>query len=380
MYRILVADDEDFAREGIERIISKISGTKVVAVCKNGAEAKEYLENHAADAVLSDIRMPDMDGLELAEWISLHRRECKIVLLSAYGEFSYAQKAVKYGVKDYLMKPIRAVEIKKVVEQLIQERKCMQEESVWIRNLKQELIELDMYHAIVDSGDLNTKKWKQDIYFSQYEIKWKDEKANDKSDDLMMAGLTNIFRWCAPQCTPVLKERGGIKAFEYILLSERKDTFPDVEEIEEAILRLLKQKMTVHLVACANVTALTEQKSELVQDEIEDMIIVKAKEYMNDHLKDNVSREDVAEYVHLDPSYFSKYFKKKSGVNFSDYLMKTRMEKVQKLLDKGWKVYDAALEAGFQNRNYFNTVFKKYTGMNPTKYKHREYNLREENE
>lgn len=370
MYRILIADDEDFAREGLERIISKIPEAKVVAACKNGAEAKEYLEDHAADAVISDIRMPNMDGLELAEWISVCKKECKIILLSAYGEFSYAQKAVKYGVKDYLMKPIRALEIRKVIEQLIEEQNQEQEERVWIRNLKQELIELDTYHAIVERENLIAKSLKQDIYFSQYEITPKDEKERGQSDDLIMTGLTNIFRWCAPQCTPVVKKRG--KPFEYILISEKKNAFPEVEEIEEKILRLLKLEMKVRFTACTNAAELPEEKGRLVQDELEDMIIVKAKKYIKSHLKDSLSREDVAEYVHLDPSYFSKYFKKKSGVNFSDYLMKKRMEKVQELLDAGWKVYDAALEAGFSNRNYFNTVFKKYTGMNPTEYKHRE--------
>lgn len=376
MYRILIADDEDFAREGLERIISKIPETKVAAVCKNGLEAREYLEENIADAVLSDIRMPNMDGLELAEWVSVNRKECKVILLSAYGEFSYAQKAVKFGVKDYLMKPIRAIEIRNVIDQLIQEKNREQEERVWVRDLKQELIELDIYHALVDNENPIAKERKKEIYFSRYQFQIKNKSEN--TTDLIMTGLTNVLRWYAPQCTPVMEKSG--EEIEYILISDKKNAFPEREELEEKILKLLKVEMKINNTASTNIEALTEQKFKLVQDEMEDVIVLKAKEYIREHLKDNLSREEVADYVHLDSSYFSKYFKKKSGVTFSDYLMENRMEKVQTLLDKGWKVYDAALEAGFQNRNYFNTVFKKYAGMNPTKYKHRPEELRKMDE
>ena len=119
MKKILIVDDEQLTLDGLERILNKMSGLMVVSKLQNGLQAKRYLEEHSVDIVFTDIRMPVMDGLELAKWVHIFRPECNIILISAYKDFGYAQQAMSLGVKYYLTKPFRYPEVKKVVEQIL---------------------------------------------------------------------------------------------------------------------------------------------------------------------------------------------------------------------------------------------------------------------
>lgn len=110
--RIVVVEDEIRIREGICRIISKINDSyEVVAVAVNGKEGLEYILENSPDTVITDIMMPEMDGIEMLE--ELKRQDCmpKVIVLSAYSEFKYAQAAIKLGVSEYLIKPVTVNEL-----------------------------------------------------------------------------------------------------------------------------------------------------------------------------------------------------------------------------------------------------------------------------
>ncbi|MCD8170318.1 MAG: response regulator, partial [Clostridiales bacterium] len=82
-------------------------GFEVSGTFPNGKNALDYIERYLVDVVLSDIRMPKMDGLELARAISKGYPNITVVLLSGYAEFEYAQEALRFGVKEYILKPIK---------------------------------------------------------------------------------------------------------------------------------------------------------------------------------------------------------------------------------------------------------------------------------
>ncbi len=107
--RVVVAEDEEPLLEAIcERIASSDSGFKVVAACSDGETALKMVQLHSAQVVFTDIRMPRMDGLELARQLSLRYPEVKVVILSGYSDFSYTRQAIKCGVFNYLLKPLEA--------------------------------------------------------------------------------------------------------------------------------------------------------------------------------------------------------------------------------------------------------------------------------
>jgi two-component system, response regulator YesN len=107
MIRIMLVEDEKVIREGISALISQGSPRfTVVQEVSNGREALQYLERNAVDMVITDIRMHEMGGLELLEKIRSQFEDMPLLIISGYDDFTYARRALQYGVTDYLLKPI----------------------------------------------------------------------------------------------------------------------------------------------------------------------------------------------------------------------------------------------------------------------------------
>ncbi|GGI46509.1 DNA-binding response regulator [Paenibacillus marchantiophytorum] len=106
MLQILIVDDEHIEREGIKLLIHKYKLPLSVMEAENGEEALDVLKSHPIDILLTDIKMPFMDGLELCQRARERFPELKIIIFSAYGEFEYAQRAIHYHIFSYLLKPI----------------------------------------------------------------------------------------------------------------------------------------------------------------------------------------------------------------------------------------------------------------------------------
>lgn len=119
MYKVLIADDEKKVCQLIKMLVEweKLS-MEVIGVANNGCEALEIIKEKNPDIVITDIRMPGLNGLEMIEEVREHRMKTKFVIISGYREFKYAQAAVRYGVNEYLLKPIRQEELLQTLENL----------------------------------------------------------------------------------------------------------------------------------------------------------------------------------------------------------------------------------------------------------------------
>lgn len=112
MVRLFVVDDETEIRSNvIKKINWEDNGIQICGEASNGKETIELLEEASPDILIVDIRMPIMDGLELTEYLAKYKPHLKIIILSGYDDFSYAQRALKFGAFDYLLKPSRAQDI-----------------------------------------------------------------------------------------------------------------------------------------------------------------------------------------------------------------------------------------------------------------------------
>ena len=107
MYRLLIADDEESIREGVSDFVRQnCPEWDVAALARDGREALALAREILPDAVLTDITMPHMNGLEFLESLSDLQPEAKLLVLSGYDQFEYAVQALRLGVSDYLLKPL----------------------------------------------------------------------------------------------------------------------------------------------------------------------------------------------------------------------------------------------------------------------------------
>ena len=121
MLKIVLADDNPLAIKGIEKAIDFSSlGATISGCAKNGKQAFDLIKKHDADLVISDISMPIMNGLELSEKLAQEMPQVTIVLISSYDHFEYAQKAIEFNVRHYILKPINKEKLEKL-ENIIRE-------------------------------------------------------------------------------------------------------------------------------------------------------------------------------------------------------------------------------------------------------------------
>ncbi|MCR5670596.1 MAG: response regulator [Butyrivibrio sp.] len=120
MTKVLIVDDEKYVRMGIKSETDwALIGCEVVAEAPNGEIGLEMAEQYRPDLVISDIRMPKMDGIEMAERLLEKYPDMKVIFLTAYSEFEYARQAVRIGVSDYLLKPFQDGELEGAVQRLL---------------------------------------------------------------------------------------------------------------------------------------------------------------------------------------------------------------------------------------------------------------------
>lgn len=120
MISVMIVDDEKYVRMGIKSETDwALIGCEVVAEASNGEEALSLADQYRPDLVVSDIRMPRMDGIELAEKILEKYPATKVIFLTAYNEFEYARQAIRIGVSDYLLKPYQDGELEGSIQRLL---------------------------------------------------------------------------------------------------------------------------------------------------------------------------------------------------------------------------------------------------------------------
>ncbi|MFC5529626.1 response regulator transcription factor [Cohnella yongneupensis] len=142
MYKLLFVDDEILVREAIRTQMNWAEyGFDCIGVSEDGIEALEFIEQNKPDVVLTDIGMPFMDGLELTKELSEKYPLIKVIILTGYDDFEYAQQAIKMQAVDYILKPVTADELGGVLGKLRSELDLARREKQDYEHLKRQLTE-----------------------------------------------------------------------------------------------------------------------------------------------------------------------------------------------------------------------------------------------
>ena len=169
MYSLLIVEDESLVRRGLTSLIDyKQLGISDVQEAENGKQAWEMIQQQQPDILLTDINMPQMDGITLAQQVKLHYPYTHIVFLTGYDYVDYLLSALKLGADDYLLKPISKKEIEAffvtVVGKLEKERKESQIHQVDIVSEETEIEKI--IHSQLDNPDLSLVKVAEQLGFT----------------------------------------------------------------------------------------------------------------------------------------------------------------------------------------------------------------------
>ena len=121
MYKLLIVDDERIERNGIKYLLEEEKRELEIYEAGNGRDALEFLKNNKVDILLTDVKMPVIDGIELIRQAAPLYRNMKIIIFSGYSEFEYAKFAMKMGVEDYVLKPVDPEEFSATMTKVIGE-------------------------------------------------------------------------------------------------------------------------------------------------------------------------------------------------------------------------------------------------------------------
>lgn len=152
--KILIADDEPHIRRGLERLDWQSVGLKVCAVAKNGKEALDMARKEKPDIILSDIKMPGLDGLEMTEEFLKANPGCAVIFLSGYREFSYVKRALSMGAFEYLLKPTEPEEILECCGRVVREIKDRSQKDIAMAEMKYRIKELEVNEVKVERPEI----------------------------------------------------------------------------------------------------------------------------------------------------------------------------------------------------------------------------------
>lgn len=430
MYTILITDDEPTTVESVAQILKRNFGrTITVHPCFSGREAIEKSAKIRPDIVSMDIRMDGINGLEAIRGIKRISPETECIILSACDYFEYVQEAMSLGVAEYLVKPVDEEKLCATVRKLMQRiDHKLQEKQLYLKQHEQlmmsiPVLEASFCYALTSPEDnaahlesiytligpqneggyvmLMHPNWdhfseeRRTAFYEDFRYHLKRscdcivamvkdrviayicdrKKAPERAEmERIVASLETMHKKNTPTLIGIGRyyERTADAQRSYLEANCAVKVLRGKESKESAILRfddsaeaqklyqLLAPNMRIGLALAEN-TQTHNYPSHIIQ---------KAEEYIAQHYTEPIRLEDVAEAVNLSKYYFSRFFKEKKGVSFTEYVTRVRVDYAQKLLrSTQLSVKEIAYQAGFRDPNYFSKVFKRHTGVNPSEFR-----------
>lgn len=410
MYKLLIVDDEPLVQVGIKSMLNWADyNIEVIGTAVNGQIALNIIHEQNPDIIITDIKMPVMDGLELIRTV---RNEYgsdfpDFIVLTSYEDFHMVKEAIRYHVTDYLVKveltgEALASTVSRAIERLNKLRPVEEAtgselveglyDKFFIRLLNN-LFESDEQFKS-QAADLSLD-FSYDKYICCYGMLNEDSVGKMELEKRlllfsnsiqMVKELTNKYMPC--YCI-------GLDAKHFALifcladcktadsLSLEKKISQIVDSVSEAITNYYKVTFSYRIGRAVSdpldiyescKTAREKLKAETDSDETDssdvgNRIVRNVKKYINEHTREKLTLNDVALTFNISPNYLSQLFSRFNDCGFSEYVSIRKVKESKKLIAEGnYKVYEVADMMGFESSFYFSKVFKKYEGISPSDY------------
>lgn len=341
----LIVDDDKYVRMGLGKLIpwEAMHFTEVL-YADNGASAYDIAIKAQPDLIITDVKMPIMDGVELCKKLSEADIETYIVMLSAYDDFEFTRAALNYNVKDYILKPLNEESIKQLIAKI---------------------------EAIV-SRHHRKQNFRRIIYSKELASRISASLHGFNRDD-----INSLFLHDLPE---MQLEQTEVKDFCLLLIDLLFDHFvkngyTGNEKIndkrKDAVEHILNAKTNSDIYSYtfnlySDMLEFHGARNPEVNPLVNEMCLYIEKYYMDCDL--NVAK--IANDMHIAPGYAGPLFKKHKGISMLSYITNLRIEKASKLLeDISLKVSEIGQMTGIPDVNHFCKVFKKTKGLSPTEYR-----------
>ncbi|WP_248926919.1 response regulator transcription factor [Paenibacillus hamazuiensis] len=334
--KLFIVDDEPMICIGLSAMAEEYGRFDAVRSFTDGEAALTAILSDPPEIVLTDICMPRLDGLELSRHIYERKLPTKVVVLSGYNDFTYAQKCMSYGVREYLLKPVTEIELYPALEKVLEETRgatvSFSRFEEWLDNLEEAI-------WTASSGRL---------------------------EDLLAQGGSELFGQAADTAFQQQMVKDGLALLAKKLNARGVYHF-DAVLPNEAVRKLAAgspyEMMQRHIRDW--MVRLLEVRGGNQINALEASL-----EYIDAHLSEDLTLEAVAEKLGITPNYFSFYFKKMTNETFVQYRLRKRIEKAKQLLAiPHIKIIDIVAKVGYDSYPHFSRVFKKATGISPTEYR-----------
>ena len=422
MIGIVIADDEQIIRDGLVSVPWSSIDVEVRGVCCNGADALETAIETDSRILLTDIRMPGMNGLELIQKIKNEYPKIKTILLSGYSDFEYARSAISSSAIGYILKPSEPEEILKVVscarDKIMSETKLMEAETKLgkqieenIKTLRDKFLLDIMYGNVSDTLEIYDGLKNLNIALNSFSLIFLELKEHDTfTKSYKSKGNMMHFQNMVEEA--FLKEHSGyvIELNHYTLciickIPEHSDMEShEIESLLNQLLSTIKGKMDLDVLI--GLTEMHEgidnlnrafneaiywlstkfalssgivhihnvpKTAEILTNSEKNLntVVGKVLGYINSKYMDDITLTTCADYVHLNPVYLTRLIRKNTGETFIDIVTRVRLTKAGELLkNTDLKINEVAEMVGIYDSRYFSQVFKKHFGVTPSECRH----------
>lgn len=354
MRKVLLVDDDDYIRLRLKRmkIWGESSGYMIVGEAEDGHQALEVLSREYVDLVISDIRMPKVNGIELLEKIVARRLAACVVFLSEHSEFAYAKQGLVLGAFDYLVKPVGELDLRTLLERVDKRLQTSAARSgsagIGVRLgaiTKTDMARLKEYLL---SGDARLTEVAQALVDKVLDAHGGDPGKVIVALNGFLADLTQSLRDDNPWLDAFVDSH---QLAELVL-------------IQENIAPMIRQKYI------ASLQVLSQTVAPFVPLQQYGSTIIKTQQYIMQHIDETITLTMLSDALFVNRTHLSEVFKKKTGLTLAAYLSGMKMQRAKYVLTStDMTIAEVAELLGYKDVEYFSRLFKRRTGFSPSDYR-----------
>lgn len=355
-YKVVIIDDEPWTREVIKQLADwEALELTVAGEASDGEYGLELIRLTSPDIILTDVKMPHLNGIDLIEILRKENNDTPVIFISGYDDYNYIRSALKLSAVDYLLKPIKPEELNHQLSNCVRLLAGRKEDKEDVRNPEPGFLDAiwaSRFYALRDnllsslnSSDSNIIKQKCDEI---YQLISKNEE-----ETLSKSNLVCIYYTLMNTLENFILSRDFVpkEIFQnnHISFVFSRDCSPkEMMDFVQKLYCLASERIQEH----------NRNRNRLD--------ISRIKKYMEEHYTEGITLELTAAAYYVSKEYLSKMFKAATGKGFLEYLTELRMERARELiLDYKVPLKEVGEMVGYLDQAHFYKTFKKYFGKTP---------------